>query len=45
MKRITDSQVIKHSDGGFHEQLYCFGHLWGPVYFKEGSKDYEDLED
>lgn len=42
MKRITDSQVIKHKDGGFHEQLYCFGHLWGPAYFKEGSKDYEE---
>lgn len=42
MKRITDSQVIKHTDGGSHEQLYCFGHLWGPAYFKEGSRDYEE---
>lgn len=42
MKRITDSQVIKHTDGGSHEQLYCFGHLWGPAYFKEGSKDYKE---
>lgn len=42
MKRITDSQVIKHTDGESHEQIYCFGHLWGPAYFKRGSKDYEE---
>lgn len=42
MKRIIDSQVIKHTDGSFHEQLYCFGHLWGPAYFRKDSADYKE---
>lgn len=42
MKRITDSQIIKHAHGGFHEQLYCFGHLWGPAYFKRDTADYKE---
>lgn len=42
MKRITDSQIVKHADGSSHEQLYCFGHLWGPAFFKQNSDDYEE---
>ena len=42
MKRITDSQIVKHADGSSHEQLYCFGHLWGPAYFRKDSADYKE---
>ena len=42
MERITSIQTIEHADGSSHEQLYCFGHLWGPAYFKKGNKDYEE---
>lgn len=42
MKRITDSQIVKHADGSSHEQLYCFGHLWGPAYFRKDSEDYKE---
>lgn len=42
MKRITDSQIVKHADGSSHEQLYCFGHLWGLAYFRKDSVDYKE---
>ena len=42
MRRITSVQTIEHADGGSHEQVYCFGHLWGAAYFKKGSKNYEE---
>lgn len=42
MERITSIQKIKHADGSIHEQIYCFGHLWGPAFFKSGTKDYEE---
>lgn len=42
MKRITNSQIVKHADGSSHEQLYCFGHLWGPAFFKQNSDDYKE---
>lgn len=42
MERITSIQKIEHADGSSHEQIYCFGHLWGPAFFKNGTKDYEE---
>ena len=42
MKRITNSRIVKHADGSYHEQLYCFGHLWGPAYFRKDSADYKE---
>ena len=42
MDRITRIETINESNGKFHEQFYCFGHLWGPAYFKEGSAEYEE---
>lgn len=42
MERLTSIQTIEHADGTSHEQIYCFGHLWGPAFFKKGTKDYEE---
>lgn len=42
MERLTSVQTIEHIDGTSHEQIYCFGHLWGPAFFKKGTKDYEE---
>lgn len=42
MERLTSIQTIKESNGKTHEQFYCFGHLWGPAFFKRGTKDYEE---
>ncbi len=42
MDRLTSTQIIEHADGTTHEQMYCFDHLWGPAYFKKGTKDYDE---
>ena len=42
MERLTSIQTIEHADGTSHEQIYCFGHLWGPAFFKKGTGDYEE---
>lgn len=42
MERLTSIQTIEHTDGTSHEQMYCFGHLWGPAFFRKGTKDYEE---
>lgn len=42
MDRLTSVDTIEHADGTNHEQVYCFGHLWGPAFFKKGTKDYEE---
>lgn len=42
MERLTSAQTIIESDGKTHEQIYCFGHLWGPAFLKKGTKDYEE---
>lgn len=42
MERLTSIQTIKESNGKTHKQFYCFGHLWGPAFFKRGTKDYEE---
>ena len=42
MDRLTSVNIIEHADGTNHEQVYCFGHLWGPAFFKKGTKDYEE---
>lgn len=42
MERLTSIQTIEYADGTSHEQIYCFGHLWGPAFFKKGTKDYEE---
>ena len=42
MDRLTSTQIIEHADGSTHEQMYCFDHLWGPAYFKKGTKDYDE---
>ena len=42
MERLTSIDIIEHADGTNHEQVYCFGHLWGPAFFKKGTKDYEE---
>lgn len=42
MDRLTSIQTIEHTDGSSHKQVYCFGHLWGPAFFKKGTNDYEE---
>ncbi len=42
MERLTSIQTIEHADRTSHEQIYCFNHLWGPAFFKKGTRDYEE---